>query len=333
MVLESVVKHYIQEISDDPKRGIRKLVDLGQQNTRGGFRASFLRFSRDLLRDEESPYYILVQNAAERIDSQILQRICINFGYNSWTKGAGLLRQTRQEKGAVLPWNITIHLDEDMTGHRGLQWCRDLIAAGEEQGIYSYSLFTGHGFRSWEALYGLLASVPDCGIFLFLPAQDAGWEREALLRLRNTVLLVDFASDSWAEQLGRFCESGCMCGLYRRYRSPADGAEIVSGRWLEQTAGYAIPCAIALAAPDAPEELCGQVREYVLQARENPKTPTVLVDYYSDFASISEVIVGRPAFLGIGADGRVTTSDGWRELPADKQFDFAQSRTLLMQGV
>lgn len=60
LVLESVVRHYIQEISEDPRRGIRKLVDLGQQNTKGGFRDNFLRFSHNLLRDEESPYYILV---------------------------------------------------------------------------------------------------------------------------------------------------------------------------------------------------------------------------------------------------------------------------------
>lgn len=332
LVLESVVRHYIQEISEDPRRGIRKLVDLGQQNTKGGFRDNFLRFSHNLLRDEESPYYILVHNAVEKIDSNTLECVCINLGYNSWTKGAGLLRRTQQEKGITLPWNVTFHLDDGVE-QRGLRWCRTFMEAGQRQGICSYSFLTAPGFQAWEELCGILWAFPDCGIFLFLPDGAVEWDAESLARLHNTVLLVDSTAQDWEKDLNDLCGNGCMCGLYRTYGSEEDAEEITSGRWLDQAAGYPTACAMAVAMPEASESLCAQVRDYIVQARGNPQAPTIPVDYYSDFTAISNVIVGTSAFLGIQADGTVTTSDGRRELSADKQVDWSQPEALLLRGV
>ena len=59
------------------------------------------------------------------------------------------------------------------------------------------------------------------------------------------------------------------------------------------------------------------MQHYVERCWSDPAVPTFAVNYYRDFSSVSEIIVGTPVFLGISADGGLTCSDGHREVPAD----------------
>ena len=53
-ITESVVDRCIREIEEDPKRSVRKLVDLGRQLARGRFQRQYLDLTQKMLEDEES---------------------------------------------------------------------------------------------------------------------------------------------------------------------------------------------------------------------------------------------------------------------------------------
>ena len=317
MLVESVAELAIREISSDPKRAIRSLLDLGQQNTQGGFRCQFLKFCQKTLEDESSPYYEMVYNAIRQIDRETVKTLCVNLGYHSWSRGARQLRSFRDRTGVCLPWNVTFHLDRT-TDEEALRQYGKLMERGQSSGVYCYSFMLSDGFACAEWLFGLMLANKECVFFLFLPSGADAWEPERLRLLHNAVMLVNTGGPDWERALARLNGAGCVAGIYRSYATDEDAAEIESGRWLEQTAGQPCLCALALADPSAADGPCRRVRSYVEHSRSDPEAPTFVVDYYRDFSSVSEIIVGRPLFSGVAADGCHTACDGYREVPAEE---------------
>ena len=60
-LIEAVVTRSLNEIERDPRRGIRKMVDLGAHLAIGRSQRRFLSLIRQLLNDESTPYYELIE--------------------------------------------------------------------------------------------------------------------------------------------------------------------------------------------------------------------------------------------------------------------------------
>ena len=92
MLVEGVIDRSLRAIRDDPRRGLRKLVDMGADCATGRLQKRFLRMAQDMLENEDSPYYDMVVSAAEAVDHHKIKTFGINFGWNCLTVGAGQIR-------------------------------------------------------------------------------------------------------------------------------------------------------------------------------------------------------------------------------------------------
>lgn len=332
LLVESVVERYIREIATDPRRGIRKLVDLGRQNTKGGFRDKFLQYSREMLRDESSPYYALGYNAITRLDHGVLKTMSVNMGYNCWTKGAAQLRGSQKERGITLPWNVTFHFDRT-SGESSLSWCRSLVAQGQRLGIYSYSVFLSEDFAQEAALEQLLKQNAECAFFIFLPSGASAETAEAVSRTDNAFVLVDTGHGGAEAALSRLSRTGRLFGVYRFYETSRDVEELCADRWLEPVEGMPCLCAISVARPETDAALRRQVCEYKEAFRAKPRAPMVAADYDSDFAAIGTIIVERPVFLSVNADGTLDLRGEMGPSPMGKSIRELAPDQLLAQGI
>lgn len=154
LLIETTVRHTLKSLQEDPKRSVRNLIDMALQFSQGRFQSNFFATARTMLKNENSAYYTLVQDAAAHIETEHLVRFGMNLGYNSCTwGGARRIRANEEKMGFNIPWAVLFSLD----GSRSL----------ERLGQYHKIITEG------EALGGPL------GMLLGVPAASAGY---ALLR-------------------------------------------------------------------------------------------------------------------------------------------------------
>ena len=110
MLVEGVIDRSLRAIQDDPRRGLRKLVDMGADCATGRLQKRFLRMAQDMLENEDSPYYDMVVSAVEAVDHHKIKTFGINFGWNCLTVGAGQIRDYEKAHGHNVPWELTLHI-------------------------------------------------------------------------------------------------------------------------------------------------------------------------------------------------------------------------------
>lgn len=119
-MMESVVDRSLRDIRRDPRRGIRRLADLGDVAASGPYQKKFLAMARRMLEQEDSPYYTMVCNAVRSADSERLKTFGINFGWNCLTVGTNKIRAREQTQTWSIPWSLTLHIGgepEDLDAH------------------------------------------------------------------------------------------------------------------------------------------------------------------------------------------------------------------------
>ena len=83
--IENIVHKAFMDIEEDPRRGLRNLVDLGVNFAKGRFQKPFLRTIQNMLEDEDSAYYTLLEQLLKNTTPAHLSTFGINVGYNSCT--------------------------------------------------------------------------------------------------------------------------------------------------------------------------------------------------------------------------------------------------------
>lgn len=307
-IIESLVDRGIREIRQDPKRSIRKLVDLGSQFAKGCFQKEFFRLTQTMLENEESPYYELACRTVERVDRGALKTLGINVGYESWTAGAQKIREIEAREGYNIPWCIIFRLDENEALFSEVL---RIVQEGKTQGILCYFFFLGGSRKGLEFLLKLAGAESGCAFLAFMdPTLVDAKTVQTIAARQNLMACPDTGKDGWRETAEHLAENRCLYSLYRRYETPADVQEILSGRWVEEILPQAGTFAFCIAGRDCPAALCQEVQAFVREARSAQRYPLLLSDYYSDLLTVDRIISDSPCFLGIGRDGAITRCAG-----------------------
>ena len=90
-IIRSAVQKSIREIRQDPKRGIRKMVDLALHFSHGRFQRKILEVMQKELSNPSSAYYSIVTDLAANVKPENLEQFGMDLGYNSWTHGAQII--------------------------------------------------------------------------------------------------------------------------------------------------------------------------------------------------------------------------------------------------
>lgn len=300
-IVEFVVELGIREIKTDPRRSIRKLVDMGAHFAKGHFQKQFFRMAQNTLKNESSPYYAWVQGMAENVDHHTLTTLGINLGWESWTIGAKQIRALEANQGFNIPWSLTFYVNSQHDAMSQAAY-RRLIAEGKSLGIFSYVFFIETEATALETIYELIPQEPNCAFILFLEPQAVTPQVvDQLSACHNLAVSLNSRAVGWETSAQLLARAGCICGIHYDYCSQEDVRHIVSGEWLQKALPSAF--AICIAADDCPLENSSAVYTYVKATRNGPPYPIMLLDYYADSLYVDQIISDSPCFLGILADG------------------------------
>lgn len=311
---QTIVRKSIAEIEKDPKRAIRKMVDLGQQTAGGRIQQKFLRMAQEMLRREDSPYYALIQNTVAQVDGERLLTFGMDLGWNSLAQGAKQIRSNEARLGFNIPWSLTLHLAQAEDSLAPREYLR-IVFEGVKLGIYSYFLFPQDKPSARRALE-LIAAYAGCAFCLVLPASCPA--REVLQKTpagSNAVIGIDSAAPGWERQADWLRAQGYPYLVFRTYATQEDVQDIVSGRWARRILPHAGLAAMLLARWGSGVQDDAAVYAYALDARLGQRYPTLMIDYYHDSLYADVCISGDPCFLGVLPNGQVTEYRQGREVP------------------
>ncbi|MFR9255401.1 MAG: hypothetical protein ACLVJ6_07805 [Merdibacter sp.] len=138
--IENIVHKAFMDIEEDPRRGLRNLVDLGVNFAKGRFQKPFLRTIQNMLEDEDSAYYTLLEQLLKNTTPAHLSTFGINVGYNSCTMGANIIRSLEERYRFNIPWALSLQIDAKLLQEQPDLYA-DIIEQGNDLGIYTYFLY------------------------------------------------------------------------------------------------------------------------------------------------------------------------------------------------
>lgn len=331
-MVESVVDRGLREIAADPARSLRKLVDMGGLLARGRFQKHFLTMIQDMLEREESPYYELARRVSKEADRNAVKTFGINMGWECWTAGAGRIRRFEEERGYNIPWSLTFRMDGAVRDAMTETDYRRVLSEAKAKGICAFFFFAEK--RGDLALALELARMePECAFLFFLPPELVGGaELRGLVHRDNAATLVDAGAVDWRDAARRLREERRLYGVYRRYRTEAEGDALCSGAWVEEVledAGYFL---FAVAAPGCPPGLRAQVGRWAEECRTAQRYPALVLDYDSDILRVDRIISEGERFLGAGPDGTAFSCGDRGERELSLNFRTAGLTELLEQA-
>lgn len=93
-LIEQLVRGKLKDLKESPERTTRNLVDMALLFSNGRFQKQFFEIAQEMLHNESSPYYQLIYQMVSNIDTERLLTFGMNVGYNSFTYGAKIIRNT-----------------------------------------------------------------------------------------------------------------------------------------------------------------------------------------------------------------------------------------------
>lgn len=314
-IIKTAVNKGIQYIEDNPKRGVRNLVDLGDYCATGRFQKDFFDIAHDILNNENSSYYQIIENAVKNISHDTLISFGINLGYNSWTKGAGIVRQHEINNGCNVPWTIVLDFEKICENQLSSDEISNLISYGKKIGIYCYMFMIDSNIKSFENITSILKQHEDCAFILFLNPNIITDETIKSINKQNNIIVSVLLEDSeiknnneiMIKKTNLLLKSKCMFGVYKYYDDNYV-KKVLNGEFAKEIIKTNCNYAFLIKKENCSEKKSKQVSNYVKNARMKNNSPVFIMDFYEDIANIDRNISVESCFLSINSIGQATIS-------------------------
>ena len=307
-IISGIVDHYIRDISQDPHRSVRKLLDMAERTSDGPTQKICYQMMQKMAENQSSPYYEMIHHLVSNTDPQTIKQFGINLGHNAWTFGSGNIRRLIEESGISISWAVIIDRAQT-SGRIPFADIENLINRGRKTEIYAWLLMGSDTLDEWDDYTRLFHSHQD-SVFGLCVLPDAITEEilEEAAETPNLMILLNTDEPDWqlcAEKLSR---KGILFSAFRLTADKSQAEEILSGEWLEDM----IPChplmAFSIAGDTLAEETAQSIKEYIWNTRLDQVHPIVPSDLISDFVIINRLITHRNLLYRVNADGSVSAA-------------------------
>lgn len=298
-MIEAAINKGIRDIKDNPKRGIRNLVDLANHFANSPFQKDILNLMQTMLSNLNSPYYNIVSYLANNVDSKSLKSFGINIGYNSWTNGARMIRKSEEELKSSIPWTIIFDLkgkeEQEFTNFN----INRIIKQGKELGIYTYMFF----LDSIDNLEYIIKDNPDCAFVLFISPH--GIKEESILKINlysNIFFSILYQPSKDTVKFDNIVNllhaNNSLFGLHSYY-GEENKEDILNNKWVNDIINISSPFGILIESQNCSKETALLIHEYILNSKTNQKHSAFLVDLYEDIIKIKKYIAAESNMLNI----------------------------------
>ena len=318
LLAETVVRNALKSIQDSPERGVRNLIDMALQFSKGQFQKDFFTIAQTMLQNENSAYYDLVRNTVLQTDIDRLYTFGMNLGYNSCTEGARQIRSLEEELSCNIPWSLSLQI-APQTLEENREKYDSLVRDGEQLGIFTWMLFPT---SCAQAVLPLARGHPDSAFCIFCEDGDL---TDAFLdeasSIYNLMLVVRYEKDS----AGRFAvlrERKLLYSVWYPY-GQKDMETILNGDLFHGVQRLTPVFTVLLPNETCPKELRRLVYQAVTRARKEQSYQTIILELQRDNHSIDSIISGDACSVYFNKDGCLCD---WETSTDREQDNLFQSR-------
>lgn len=293
------------------RRSLRTLVEYGEHFSSGPFQSRFFILVQQMLRDENHPYYLLAERAWAQVDKRYLEHFCLNVGYESWTRGAAVIRALEAELNCNIPWCLTIERTRPEGSALEEQHLYALMDQGMHMGIYTYFLVDCQ--LNAALLRRLAASHSSCALVCITLDSRLTEDALSLLDDATNVMLVPVLDGQTFTSAPRMRQRHRLYGLCTSYASTGDAQRFAQGGGLACPGDPDCMLRFFFPAPGCSQEVCDAVDEELLRLKEHPLTAQFPVEITRDLRRIDQIISTDDCALSVRHTGEFMLS--WPESP------------------
>lgn len=322
-LIELAVSQGIREIRQDPKRGIRRLSDLGEHFASRWFSDNIFLQIHEILKKEDSKYFRLVQNLLDYVDEETIKCFGINLGYNSWTCGVSRMRQQQEalQEAAQIPAEIKTQAEGETQAaatagktKKRVSWLCELpynsgkgdpseklnklseaINRRRQRGVYAYALYPRETFAQNPELVFLLDRHPDCAFLWFFRESDLTEPQLNVLQKHNNCLYLFPALKADGTPAVEIAEKmrrhKILYSYYHIYEETENGLKDQLDK-LQPVMAEEPSILIMKAAPGVSAEYRRKFAREIWDNRKDPAYDTFLIELTEDCRAIDEMIAG-----------------------------------------
>lgn len=301
VLIETTVDRGIRDVTDDPKRSLRRLADMGKQFSEGRFQKASFGHITNLLKNDDSPYYQMLEDFLASVDHHAIKTFGLNMGYDSWTYGARLIRAESEKRGYMLPWVVQIHYDSNKKGGIKATELNALADTLQPLGVNTYVIMMEQGSSYDPALTDAIEAHPSSAFFLFFNGGTISTDdAEKIKELGNAVISVNIADEDAMDTCRALREIKALYVIHYLYKADeVEGfnEEACVEKWLSYGSAF-----IFLIQKDSDKGAAGR---FARRSRMEQEYPILIWDVYADIRLVNEMISDMPFIFEIACDGSV----------------------------
>lgn len=319
-MIDKIVERKIEDMAKDPKATIRQLMNYFYRFSSSRFQTPIFTILQHLLANDDSQYYIMIQNLLQNVSHSAIKNLGINLGYNSWTRGAQTVRSAMQKAGYCIPWILIFRWNPAKTNTVNLKNMNRFIRDANKLGIYAFCIRQEIPHQSFGEIFELFDKHSDSTFFWFLPNQMlAPIHLDMIRKCENVLALFDSDESYTYRNVSLLKERKALYGIYHTYTSLQTFDN--SNQWMDYYKMYETPFVFMI-----PDDSCSQedqdaVSVYIEEVRAAQQYPFYIFDFYRDIQAINEAISGSDCYMDIGSDGQLI-------YPKTTQIFFHDSRLI-----
>lgn len=309
-IIKTAVENGIRYIQDNPKRGVRNLLDLGEYFANGRFQKDFFELAHNILKNEDSFYYDIIESLVKNTRHKTIANFGINIGFNSLTYGANIIRKNEKELGYNIPWVIVFDFEKSTDDHITVHEADKLIEEGKQTGIYSYMMMLGKNSEMLGDMISVIEKNQDCAFVIFIEPGIIDQETAIKLSSPSNIcinLIIEDDCTSAAEKTNMLRKYKCFYGGYLYY-DDSNAYDIMNGVVSNKLLSANMNFAVLVKKQDCSEKTSLKIFEYIYKSRTRMNHPVCLIDFYGDIDRIDCIISEGSFFLSIDSTGQAASS-------------------------
>jgi len=285
IIIETILKKTLREMKETPERSIRNLVDLALHFSNGRFQHDFFEATQSMLKNENSLYYDMIQDIIANTHQNKLLTLGLNFGYNSCTYGAKIIREIENLQHFNIPWCVSLHINHEHFLNTPEDY-HSIINQGNQLGIYTWMLFSE---QNPNEILPLISEHPDNAFVLFFTPEQ----------IDNSFYSSYCSLDNFMPAVFYNRSARNICSSLRQYKIPysvyyrydTDNLEIAACEQLIRDMESLHPIfTIMIAKPACPQVFQQRVYDFILLARKEQIFRTIPWEFECDNHFVDSII-------------------------------------------
>ncbi len=307
-LISGIVDHYIREVTQDPNRSVRKLLDMAERTSDGPTQKICYQMMQQMAANQSSPYYEMIHHLVTHTDPRTIRQFGINLGHNAWTFGSGNIRRIVSQSNPCLSW--AVFFDRAAVPERiPFSAVKDIVKRGRKLDIYAWLILASDSLDEWNEYTELFRENPDSVFGLYvLPGVLKEEILEEAADIPNLMFFLSTDEPDWQIKADELSDKKLLYSAARIVSNDAQAEEILSGSWLEEL----VPChplmAFSIAADTLSEETARTIKNYMWSTRLDQLYPILPADLISDFVVINHLITNHNILYRVNADGSVSAA-------------------------